>query len=102
MTSPLTAGLRSAEAACSFVQAGFMPGSRIGVVGCGVAGAAAAFLLAEAGHDVTLFERAEEVGPVGAGVLLQPSGQMVLDRLGLLEIVTRCAEPIERLRAITH
>jgi hypothetical protein len=33
-----------------------------------------AFLLARAGHRVELFERAPVVGPVGAGILLQPSG----------------------------
>jgi 2-polyprenyl-6-methoxyphenol hydroxylase-like FAD-dependent oxidoreductase len=35
-------------------------------------------------------------------VLLQPSGQMVLDRLGLLEQVTARAEPVEELHAVTH
>src|SRR5712691_10882773 len=58
---------------------------RVGIIGLGVAGATAAHLLAKAGHVVTLFERAQRVGPVGAGVLLQPSGQLVLKDLGLLE-----------------
>lgn len=74
---------------------------RIGIVGYGVAGATSAFLLARAGHDVTLFERAVEVGPVGAGVLLQPSGQLVLEKLGLLQEVIARAEPIEELHALT-
>jgi 2-polyprenyl-6-methoxyphenol hydroxylase-like FAD-dependent oxidoreductase len=70
---------------------------RVGVVGFGVAGATAAALLARAGHAVDLFERAPVVGPVGAGILLMPSGQMVLDRLGLLERVAACGEVIEAL-----
>lgn len=73
---------------------------RIGVSGFGVAGATAAFLLAKTGHRVTLFERAPVVGPVGAGVLLQPSGQRVLRELGLLDDVVRNAERIEKLHAI--
>jgi 2-polyprenyl-6-methoxyphenol hydroxylase-like FAD-dependent oxidoreductase len=75
---------------------------RVGVVGFGMGGATVAFLLAKAGHEVHLFERAPRVGPVGAGILLQPSGQMVLRRLGLLDKVTRRAEPIEELHALTH
>src|SRR5689334_11483650 len=54
---------------------------RVGVVGFGIAGSAAAYLLAKAGHSVTLLERASELAPVGAGLLLQPSGQAVLRRM---------------------
>ena len=39
---------------------------RVAVVGCGVAGAATAYLLARDGHAVTLLEQAEVLGPVGA------------------------------------
>jgi 2-polyprenyl-6-methoxyphenol hydroxylase-like FAD-dependent oxidoreductase len=69
----------------------------VGVVGCGTAGPAAALLLARAGHRVTVYERVAEPGPVGAGILLQPTGQAVLARLGLLERVRARASPVERL-----
>lgn len=75
---------------------------RIGVVGFGVAGATVSFLLAQQGHIVELFERAPQVGPVGAGILLQPSGQAILKRLGLLEQVAGLGEPIDELHALTH
>jgi 2-polyprenyl-6-methoxyphenol hydroxylase-like FAD-dependent oxidoreductase len=75
---------------------------RIAVVGFGVAGGATAALLARPGHEVTLFERASSVGPVGAGVLLQPSGQHVLDRLGILEQVAARGERIDELVAWTR
>lgn len=55
----------------------------IGVVGCGVAGQAAASFLADAGHRVTVLERFEQAHPVGAGLLLQPTGLSVLRALGL-------------------
>ncbi|HXC57291.1 MAG TPA: NAD(P)/FAD-dependent oxidoreductase [Rhizomicrobium sp.] len=55
---------------------------RIGIIGCGVAGQAAAIALARDGHDVTLVERFAVARPVGAGLLLQPSGLLVLERLG--------------------
>jgi 2-polyprenyl-6-methoxyphenol hydroxylase-like FAD-dependent oxidoreductase len=57
----------------------------IGIAGAGFAGAAAALFLAEYGHRVTLYEEAEKPKPVGAGILMQPSGLSVLADLGLLD-----------------
>jgi 2-polyprenyl-6-methoxyphenol hydroxylase-like FAD-dependent oxidoreductase len=76
--------------------------STIGVGGCGVAGLAASVLLARAGHRVTIHEQSATLGPVGAGVLLQPSGQEVLREMGLLDAVVADAQRIERLTAFTH
>ena len=72
---------------------------RVGIAGFGVAGATTAFLLARDGHAVTVMEQAADVGPIGAGVLLQASGQTVLRHLGLLESVVAHAAPIEMLDA---
>ncbi|MDI9239401.1 NAD(P)/FAD-dependent oxidoreductase [Lysobacter sp. LF1] len=58
---------------------------RIGIVGYGTAGQAAALLLTRDGHTVEVFERAPVLGPVGAGFLLQPTGLAVLWELGLLD-----------------
>jgi len=74
----------------------------IAIAGCGVAGLTAAMLLARQGHLVTLFEQSSQVGPAGAGVLLQPSGQLVLARLGLLDRVVARAQRIDHLHALTH
>ena len=74
----------------------------VGIVGCGVAGLTAALALARDGHRVTLMERSDHVGPVGAGILLQPSGQLALSKLGLLDAVVSGASRIERLYAVTH
>lgn len=72
---------------------------RVGVVGFGVAGATTSYLLARDGHQVTLLERTPEPGPIGAGVLLQCSGQAVLQRLGILDRVLARAAPLEELYA---
>lgn len=72
---------------------------RVGIVGFGMSGATSAYLLARDGHAVTLIERAPEVGPIGAGVLLQCSGQEVLRHLGKLDHVLAHAAPIEELHA---
>jgi 2-polyprenyl-6-methoxyphenol hydroxylase-like FAD-dependent oxidoreductase len=75
--------------------------SRVGIVGAGTAGLAAAALLARAGHEVEVLERAPNPGPVGAGLLLQPTGMAVLERLGVLDEVRAGAAQIERVVGTT-
>jgi len=70
---------------------------RIAIVGYGSAGQCAAVLLSRDGHAVEVFERVPQPGPVGAGLLLQPSGLQVLWRMGLLSRVLRHGAPVERL-----
>ena len=70
---------------------------RIGVIGCGIAGMASAMYLARDGHTVTIFDRFAEPRPLGAGLLLQPTGQGVLRALDLLAPVTAGAARIDHL-----
>jgi 2-polyprenyl-6-methoxyphenol hydroxylase-like FAD-dependent oxidoreductase len=74
---------------------------RIGVVGLGMGGATLACLLADAGHDVTVVEQAEDPRPVGAGIWLQEMGQQVLDRLDLLEPLRAVSRTVDRVRIVT-
>ncbi|MCW5774068.1 MAG: FAD-dependent monooxygenase [Rhodospirillaceae bacterium] len=69
----------------------------IAIVGCGMAGQAAALLLHRAGHRVEIFERFESARPVGAGLLLQPTGLAVLERLGLAEAALAHGAKVRRL-----
>lgn len=73
----------------------------VGVVGCGVAGQAAAILLSRQGHRVTVFERFAEPRPVGAGLLLQPTGLAVLAALGLAEQALARGARVHGLQART-
>lgn len=77
-----------------------MPAYRVGVVGYGMIGSVVSYLLARDGHRVSLFERAEVVSAVGAGILLQPSGQQVLRHLGILERVVSHSAPLTELHAV--
>jgi 2-polyprenyl-6-methoxyphenol hydroxylase-like FAD-dependent oxidoreductase len=70
---------------------------RIGIIGCGIAGQAAAVALSRDGHDVTVVERFAQARPVGAGLLLQPSGLAALERLGMREAAERWGAPVTRL-----
>ena len=73
---------------------------RVAIIGCGAAGASAAVFLKRAGHDVVIFEQAQECRAVGAGFLMQPSGMSVLHELGIYdEIISHCSK-ISRLHVI--
>jgi len=74
---------------------------RIGIVGYGTAGQAAAIFLARAGHAVEVFEQSPQLRPVGAGFLLQPTGLGVLAALGLDGGAFACGARIERLHGET-
>lgn len=67
---------------------------RIGIIGCGVAGQAAAIALSRDGHAATVVERFARAQPLGAGLLLQPSGLAVLERLGLRADAERWGAPV--------
>jgi salicylate hydroxylase len=73
---------------------------QIAVIGCGPGGLASALLLHRAGHEVTLFDQFERPKPLGSGLLLQPSGQVVLAQLGLLDAIEARAAPVTRLFGI--
>jgi salicylate hydroxylase len=53
------------------------------VVGGGIGGTAAAVALARAGIDVRVYEQAQQLTEVGAGVSLAPNGLRMLDQLGV-------------------
>jgi 2-polyprenyl-6-methoxyphenol hydroxylase-like FAD-dependent oxidoreductase len=53
------------------------------VVGAGIGGVTAASALAQAGWQVTVLERAPELGEVGAGISIWPPALRVLDGLGI-------------------
>jgi 2-polyprenyl-6-methoxyphenol hydroxylase-like FAD-dependent oxidoreductase len=74
---------------------------KIGIVGCGVAGMASAVLLARQGHDVTVLERFAQPQPLGAGLLLQPTGLAVLDALDVGAAARQAGEAVTGIRGLT-
>jgi 2-polyprenyl-6-methoxyphenol hydroxylase-like FAD-dependent oxidoreductase len=69
----------------------------IAVAGCGPAGLAAATLLARDGHKVRIYDQFDAPRPVGAGLIIQPAGLAVLQKLGLAEEVRATGAQIDRL-----
>lgn len=73
----------------------------IAIVGGGTSGLAAAAFLTRDGHDVTIFERFLEPRPLGAGIMLQPTGLACLACLGLDQKALGYGAKIFRLHGIS-
>jgi salicylate hydroxylase len=58
---------------------------RIAIIGAGIGGLAAACALRQHGFAVTIYERAAEIGEVGAGLQLGPNAVKVLRALGVFD-----------------
>ena len=72
-------------------------GIRIGIVGAGIGGLAAAALLARQGHDVTLAERFANPRPLGSGLVVQPVGLAVLRALNLDQAARDLGAPLVQM-----
>ncbi|BCW90714.1 FAD-dependent urate hydroxylase [Alphaproteobacteria bacterium SO-S41] len=71
------------------------------IVGAGIAGLAAATLLARAGHHVTVYERYERSKPIGSGLMIQPVGLAALGRMGLRERIETLGARIGGIHGVT-
>lgn len=75
-----------------------MTGLTIGVSGGGVGGMAIAIALQAQGHEVVIFEQAQQFARVGADVNLTPNAVHALDRLGIGETLrANAARPTHRI-----
>jgi salicylate hydroxylase len=67
---------------------------RVAIVGAGIGGLAAACALCRHGIEVTVYERAADLGEVGAGLQLGPNAVKVLRGLGIeRELMASACEP---------
>jgi salicylate hydroxylase len=56
---------------------------KVAIVGAGLGGLCAAIALRQRGFDVTVYEQADKLGEIGAGIQLSPNASRVLMALGL-------------------
>lgn len=73
---------------------------RFAIVGCGPGGLAAALLLHQQGHEVTLLERFPAPRPMGSGIILQPTGMAVLRELGLGPEISALGQRLDHMLGI--
>ncbi len=67
----------------------------INIIGAGIGGLATATALAQRGARVRVFEQAEGLGEVGAGLQISPNGVAVLEALGLRDAAAAVANTPE-------
>ena len=58
---------------------------KVTVAGAGIGGLTTALALAEAGHDVRVYEAVEDIQPLGVGINLLPHAARILQGLGVLD-----------------
>lgn len=91
-------GLRQADLRRIKYHLGYMTKKyRVAIVGAGFAGLASAVLLARSGHRVTMYEKFAQPQSRGAGVLIQPSGLMAMDVLGITDDIMARGARVNRL-----
>ena len=79
-----------------------MPSSRsVLIAGAGIGGLTAALAIAQRGFPVAVFEQAEHLAEIGAGIQLSPNAARVLIALGLRERLERRAVAPEELRVMS-
>lgn len=54
---------------------------RVAIVGCGIGGLAVAGLLSETAHEITLYDQFDSPAPIGSGLVIQPVGLRILEKL---------------------
>ncbi len=64
---------------------------RVLIAGAGIGGLTCALSCARAGFEVSVFEQADEISEVGAGLQLSPNATRVLFRLGLEEALSKAS-----------
>ena len=71
---------------------------KIAIVGAGIGGLTAAAALTQKGFEVNVYERAEKLGEVGAGLQMGPNAIKVIRALGLEDAYMKTAcEPENRI-----
>jgi len=67
---------------------------RVAIVGGGIGGLTAALALRARGLDVRVFEQAEVLREIGAGVSIHPNAARLLRRIGLQDQLEKIGSPI--------
>jgi salicylate hydroxylase len=67
------------------------------IIGGGIGGLTAALALRARGLSVTVFEQADELREIGAGISLQANAALLLERIGLENAIAKIGSPIAGL-----
>src|SRR5258706_14733427 len=74
---------------------------RIAIVGGGIGGLVAAAALQHSGHEISVYEQADQFREIGAGVTLHPNATRLLVKLGLGDALRKIGSPTAGVRLMT-
>jgi len=69
----------------------------IDIIGAGIGGLTTAIALEQKGIKTRIFEQAEKIKPVGAGIILANNAMQVYEKLGLRKIIEENGNPISSM-----
>ncbi|MBV8885875.1 MAG: FAD-dependent urate hydroxylase HpxO [Chroococcidiopsidaceae cyanobacterium CP_BM_RX_35] len=74
-----------------------MDNLKVIIIGAGMGGLVTGIALRQAGYDVEIYDRVNELRPAGAGISLWSNGVKVINRLGLSKEIARVGGQMERV-----
>ena len=69
----------------------------VDIIGAGIGGLTTAIALEQKGIKTRIFEQAEQIRPVGAGIILANNAMQVYEKLGLRKIIEQNGNPISSM-----
>lgn len=69
----------------------------VDIIGAGIGGLTTAIALEQKGYKIRIFEQAEKIKPVGAGIILANNAMQVYEKLGLRKIIEEKGNAISSL-----
>jgi len=69
----------------------------IDIIGAGIGGLTTAIALEQKGINTRIFEQAEQIKPVGAGIILANNAMQVYEKLGLRKLIEENGNPISSM-----
>ena len=70
------------------------------IIGAGIGGLTTAIALAQKGIQVKIYERANEIKEVGAGVWIAPNGMKIFEKLGIAQEITREGNKLNNISVV--
>ena len=71
---------------------------KISIIGAGIAGLSTAILLKQEGYEVSIYERNSEISDIGAGIVCWPNASFVLDKLDVLDAISKVSGQISFMK----
>jgi len=71
---------------------------KVAIIGGGIGGLTTALALKQNGQEVTVYESAPEIKPVGAGIVMASNAMQVFDKLGVRQKIERAGHKISNIK----